>query len=122
VLWTKTKGLPYIPSAIAYRGQYIMVKDGGIVTAYDVKTGSQIYQERLAAPGSYYASPVAANGHIYFVALADGAVTVMDAGTDKPKAVASTKLGERTSATPAIADNALYFRTDKHLYAFAEKK
>ena len=32
------------------------------------------------------------------------------------------KLGERVAATPAIADNVVYIRTDKHLYAFAEKK
>jgi outer membrane protein assembly factor BamB len=32
------------------------------------------------------------------------------------------KLGERTSATPAIADNTLYVRTAGHLYAFAERK
>ena len=40
VLWKKTKGLPYIASALVYRGQYVMVKDGGIVTAYDAKTGA----------------------------------------------------------------------------------
>jgi outer membrane protein assembly factor BamB len=122
VLWKKTKGLPYITSAIAYRGQYVMVKDGGIVTAYDVKTGAEIYQERIAAPGSYYASPVAADGHIYLVALADGAVTVLEAGVEKPKVVAKAQLGERTAATPAIADHALYVRTVKHLFAFAERK
>jgi outer membrane protein assembly factor BamB len=122
VQWKKTKGLPYIASAIAYRGQYVMIKDGGIVTAYDVKTGDQIYQERVAAAGSYYASPVAANGHIYFINLPDGAITVVEAGVEKPKAISSAKLGERTSATPAIADNTFYVRTDKHLYAFAEKK
>lgn len=121
LLWKKTKGLPYIASAIAYRGQYIMVKDGGIVTALDVKTGAEIYQERLGAPGSYYASPVAANGHVYIVNLADGSVTVIQAGTEKPRVVASTKLGERTSATPAIVDDALYFRTAGHLYAFADR-
>ena len=40
VLWKKTKGLPYVPSAIVYRGQYVMVKDGGLLTAYDEKTPS----------------------------------------------------------------------------------
>jgi outer membrane protein assembly factor BamB len=122
VIWKKTKGLPYIASGIAYRGQYVMVKDGGIVTAYDVKTGAEIYQERVAAPGSYYASPVAANGYIYFVALPDGAVTVLEAGAEKPKVVATAKLGERTAATPAIARDTLFVRTDKHLYAFAEAR
>ena len=42
-----------------------MVKDGGIVTAYDAKTGNELYQKRAAATGSYYASPVAANGNVY---------------------------------------------------------
>jgi outer membrane protein assembly factor BamB len=123
VLWTKSKGLPYVPSAIAYRGQYVMVKDGGLITAYDAKTGKEIYlQERVAPTGSYYASPVAANGHIYFTSLADGTVTVLKAGTDKAEVVAKNKLNERTAATPAIADDTLYIRTDKHLYAFSAKK
>jgi outer membrane protein assembly factor BamB len=124
VIWKKTKGLPYIPSAIVYRGQMIMIKDGGLVSAYDAKTGAEIYiQERAAAPGRYYASPVAANGHIYFVSLDNGAVTVLKAGSTKPEVVTkNVKLGERVAATPAIADNALYVRTEKHLYAFAAEK
>jgi outer membrane protein assembly factor BamB len=121
VLWMKKKGLPYVPSALVYQGQYVMVKDGGLVTAYDAKTGNELYvMERVAAPGRYFASPVAANGHLYFIALEGGAVTVLKAGTDKPTVVAKAKLGERTAATPALADNVLYIRTDKHLYAFAD--
>ncbi len=124
VLWKKTKGLPYIASAIAYRGQYVMVKDGGIVSAFDPKSGKEIYlQERVLAEGPYYASPVAANGHIYFVSLNDGVFSVLKAGTEKAEVVATNpKLGETVSATPAIADNTLYVRTAGHLYAFAEKK
>ena len=120
MLWKQTKGLPYVPSAILYRGQYVMVKDGGIVTAYDAATGEEIYQKRAVASGSYYASPVAADGHIYFASLADGAITVLAAGAKKPEVVAENPpLGERLAATPAIADNTLYVRTAGHLYAFA---
>lgn len=51
----------------------------------------------------------------------DGSITVLKAGTDKPEVVArNPRLGERTWATPAIADQSLYVRTDKHLYAFTE--
>jgi outer membrane protein assembly factor BamB len=101
-----------------------MVKDGGLVTAYDAKTGNDVYlHKRAAAPGRYYASPVAANGNIYFTALDDGAVTVLKAGAEKPEVVAENPpLGERVAATPAIADDTLYVRTDKHLYAFGGKK
>lgn len=124
VLWKKTKGLPYVATAIVYRGQMVVVKDGGLVTAFDAKTGNPVYErERVAAPSKfYYASPVAANGYIYLTALENGAITVLKAGSDKPVVAAKNpSLGERTSATPAIADDTLYVRTEGHLYAFAER-
>lgn len=122
MLWKQTKGLPYVSSAILYRGQYLMVKDGGLVTAYDATSGKELYQKRLPASGSYYASAVAANGNVYFTSLDDGAISVIAGGAPKMKVVAANSaLGERTSATPAIADDTLYVRTAKHLYAFAEK-
>jgi outer membrane protein assembly factor BamB len=124
MLWKKKKGLPYVASAIAYQGQFVMVKDGGLLTAYDAKTGKDLYVlERALAGGKYYASPVAANGFIYFTTLEDGVVTVIKAGADMPEVAAKNpKLGERTAATPAIADNTLFIRTAKHLYAFADGK
>jgi outer membrane protein assembly factor BamB len=100
-----------------------MVKDGGIVTAYDTKSGNEIYHRRAVNAGKYYASPVAANGNIYFTALDDGVVTVIKAGEATPDVVVENPpLGERVAATPAIADDTLYLRTAGHLYAFAEKK
>lgn len=123
VVWKQTKGLPHVSSAIAYEDQYFMVRDGGIVTAYDEKTGKQLYQKRLTESGRYYASPVAANGHIYLIALEDGVSTVLKAGATELEVVATNPaLGERVGATPAIADDTLYIRTAGHLYAFAEVK
>jgi outer membrane protein assembly factor BamB len=122
VLWKQSKGLPSVPSAVAYRGQLVTVKDGGIVTAYDAKSGEELYRGRLAGEGSYYASPVAAGGHIYLTSLA-GVVTVLKAGSREPVVVAKNdSLEERAGATPAIADDTLYLRTEKHLYAFGSQK
>jgi hypothetical protein len=54
--------------------------------------------------------------------LPEGEVTVIKAGTSPPEVAAHNEpLGERTSATPAIVDDTLYIRTDKHLWAFAEE-
>jgi outer membrane protein assembly factor BamB len=124
IAWTKKKGLPYLASALVYRGQYVMVKDRGLVTAYDAKTGKEIYvQERAVAEGQYYASPVAAGGHIYFTSYEDGTVSVLKAGGKSAEVVATNSpLGEKVGATPAIADDTLYIRTAGHLYAFAAKK
>jgi outer membrane protein assembly factor BamB len=121
LIWKQKKGLPYIASAIAYGGQFMMVREGGIVTTYDPSTGKELYQKRAVASGNYYASPVAANGHVYFLSLPDGECTVLKAGTSPPEVVAQNPaLGERTSATPAIADDTIYIRTANHLWAFAE--
>ena len=121
VLWKQTRGLPYIASAILYRGQYVMVKDGGLVTSYDAQTGAERFGGRLAAVGKYYASPVAAGGHIYFTSL-DGAVTVVNVTGQRPVVAArNPALEERTAATPAIADDTLYIRTAGNLYAFTEE-
>jgi outer membrane protein assembly factor BamB len=124
VLWRKKRGLPYIATAMALDGRLITVKDGGMVSAYDAKSGTEIYvQKRVAAPGRYYASPVSANGLVYLIALEDGAVTVIKAGGDKPEVVSEgNTFGERVAATPAIAGDTIYVRTAKHLYAFGEKR
>lgn len=123
VIWRQKKGLPYVPSGILYQGQYVLLKDGGIVTAYDAKTGDEIYTKRAAANGRYYSSPVAANGNIYMIALDDGAVTVIKAGGKTPEvAFSGSKFDDRVAATPAIADNEIYVRTAGKIYAFAHSK
>jgi outer membrane protein assembly factor BamB len=123
VAWEYTKkNLPYVPSPLVYRDRLYMLKDGPFLTCLEAKTGKPIYEnERVKAGARYYASPVAANGHIYIAAL-DGTIAVIAAGEDEPNVVHSVKLSEGVRATPAITDNTLYVRSDKFLYAFAEKK
>jgi outer membrane protein assembly factor BamB len=118
VAWAYKKGLPYVPSPIVYRDRLYMLKDGPMLTCVEAKTGKPVYElERVKAGPRYYASPVAANGHIYIASL-DGTITVIAAGEDTPDVVHSTKLAEPVRATPAIAHNTLYVRSDKFLYAF----
>jgi len=123
ILWKQKNGLPYVPSGLVYNGQYVLVKDGGVVTIYDATSGKQTFQKRAAANGRYYASPVAANGYIYFTCLDDGVITVMKMGGPKPEVIAKNpSLDERVAATPVIADDTLYVRTARHLYAFADAR
>lgn len=118
VAWRKKKNLPYVPTVIHYGNQCVTVKDGGIVVAYDLPTGDVLFTRRLPASGRYYASPVAANGHIFLTALDEGVVSVVKAGQKDLDVVASNPLGERIAATPAIASDTLYLRTLTQLYAF----
>jgi len=124
VAWSIEKGLPYVPSPLVYKGVMYTISATARLAAYDVKTGKAIYEDEPIGLGagfsSVYASPIAANGHIYLCGL-DKSVIVIKAG-DFPEKVSSTKLDDRIAATPAIADHTIYIRTGKTLYAFAEKK
>jgi outer membrane protein assembly factor BamB len=120
VAWKYKRGLPYVPSPLVYHGSMYFVRDGGMVTCLKAATGEPIYeQERLEAPGSYYSSPVAANGVIYTCSMS-GTVSVFRAG-DKLEVLARNEFKERIPATPAIVENTLYLRTAKHLYAFRSR-
>jgi outer membrane protein assembly factor BamB len=117
IAWKQTRGLPYVPSPLLYQGRVYLVKDGGMASAFDARTGKIIYQqERLNAAGSYYASPVAADGRI-FVASTDGKLTVIKAGTELPEIVHQVDFKERIFATPALVGDKIYLRAGKTLYA-----
>jgi outer membrane protein assembly factor BamB len=117
VRWSYRKGMPTIPSALVYDDLVYVVKDGGILSAFEAETGKLVKQARLK-PGGHQvdASPVAADGLIYLVD-ADGWLSVVKAGRDWQQ-VKTIELGEPCVATPAIADGRLYVRTSKSLFCF----
>jgi outer membrane protein assembly factor BamB len=119
IVWKETRGLPYVPSPLFYGGLVYVVKDGGMVSCFDARTGKAHYQqERLGPTGSYYSSPVAADGKIYLISVT-GKVTVLAAG-DRPVVLRKSDLGERCVTTPAIVDDAIYVRTAKYLWKFGK--
>jgi outer membrane protein assembly factor BamB len=120
VAWKFNRGLPYVPSPLYYDGRVYLVKDGGMMSSFNAKTGEPFYvQQRLDAIGSYYASPIAADGRIYVASL-PGKLTVIKAGGDKPEILHQADFGERIFATPAPVGDRLYVRTAGHLWAFGK--
>ena len=122
-VWSYRRSVPQLPSPLLYGGVLYMVNDGGIVTALDPRTGEMRSQGRLAgAVDAYYASPVAADGKIYFVSELGLAAVIrpLDPGEKSPEldVVRVNPLGESVYATPAIAPSRLYIRTVEALYAF----
>ncbi len=118
VKWKYKRGLPYVPSPLYLDGRVYLVKDGGMVSSFDAKTGEPYYtQERIGAVGSYYASPVAAGDRLYLASL-PGKLTVLRAWGGMPEVLHQGDFGERIFATPALAGRNLYVRTEKRLYAF----
>ncbi|HXE54367.1 MAG TPA: PQQ-binding-like beta-propeller repeat protein [Tepidisphaeraceae bacterium] len=118
--WEKQHGVPEVPSLLFYHGRLYLLRDGGIVTCLKATTGAELFQGRIGARGQYIASPVAAGDKIV-VASVFGVVTVLDAG-EQLKVLASSDFKEQIFATPAIAGNTLYLRTENHLYALGTAK
>jgi outer membrane protein assembly factor BamB len=121
VAWKGNRGLPYVPSALYYEGNVYIVKDGGMMSCFDAKSGEARYlQERIDAPGNYYASPVAADGRIFLASL-NGRVTVVKAGGTKPEIAHHADFNERIAPTMAIVGDNIYLRTQTKFYAFGAK-
>ena len=80
VAWSKTGRGSYMPTPLAYRGLLYVLANNGVLDAYEIATGKEIYRQRLPLVGSgFSASPVAADGKIY-LSNEDGEMLVVEAG------------------------------------------
>ena len=110
--WEITKRAPNTPSFMIVDDLLYFISDGGIATCVDPMTGEVIWQERAAGPMS--ASPVHSNGKIYFLDE-QGKSTVIRAGR-KFEVLATNSINERTLASYAIGEGAIYIRSLNNLY------
>jgi len=118
--WSKTARGPYMPTPLAYRGVLYVLENRGTFDAYDLKTGTEVYRQRLPLVGSgYSASPVAADGKIY-LSNEDGDILVVKAGATFEH-VATNNMGELLMATPALSEGVMYVKTLRHLVAVGRR-
>lgn len=119
IRWKYQRSVPQLPSPLLFNGVLYMVNDNGIITTLNPDTGAVIKQGRLTgALGPHFASPTAADGHIFFTTEAGKVVVVAPGGDLAPMTI--NDLGEDTYATPAFADGRLYVRTTQALWAFGK--
>jgi outer membrane protein assembly factor BamB len=120
VAWTHPRASAYTSSPLAYRGRVYIVNDNGVLMVMDAATGKEIYKSRAGGIGNTFsASPFAVDGKVFLLSE-DGHMFVIRAG-DEYNELAKNSLDEMTLATPAIAPDALYIRTQTKLYRIAAK-
>lgn len=112
VAWQHGRAVPLTPSPIVVGGELFMVSDNGIATCLDAQTGAQHWQQRLG--GNHSASPVFADGRIYF--LSEEGESVVVAPGKQYRELARNTIPERTLASFAVSGKAIYVRGDQHLY------
>ena len=118
VVWSRTGRGPYMPTPLIYKGLLYVLANNGVLDAYDLKTGDEIYRQRLEKVGNgFSASPVAADDKIYLT-NEDGDITVIRAGRQF-QPIATNAMGELVMATPALSRGVMYVRSARSLFAIA---
>lgn len=115
--WQIGRGAPSTPSALVAGEELYFVSDSGIATCADAKTGKVHWNERLG--GGFSASPVFAEGRVYFQ-NEEGIGYVVKAGKTY-ELLAKNELGERSLASYAVDDGALFIRGADHLFRIGKK-
>jgi outer membrane protein assembly factor BamB len=117
--WSKNRGGTYIPSPLVYRGLFYTNENNGLLVCYDAATGELVYRARIGGTGgSYAASPIAADGRLYFT-TEEGETFVVEAGREY-RLLAKNRVEGVVLSTPAASDGLLVIRTLERVYGIAE--
>lgn len=121
IVWSLTGRGSYMPTPLVYNGTLYVLGNNGLFDAYNLKTGAEVYRQRLPLVGSgFSASPVAADGKIY-LSNEDGEILVVGA-SEKFNHIATNSMGELLMATPALSDGVMYVRSSQSLFAIGRKR
>ena len=112
IAWEQKKGVPTQPSLIFVSPYLYGMTDGGIASCFEPSNGEIVWQERVG--GNHSASPVYADGGIYFLSEA-GETTVIQPGKEF-KILARNSINEKCQASIAISDGRIFIRGEKNLY------
>jgi len=112
VVWRSKRSVPKKPSLQLVDDLLFSIEDGGVASCLEAKTGKEVWRERVG--GNYSASPLYAEGHLYFFSE-EGKATVIEAGREFKK-LAENTLADGFMASPAVTGKALILRTKTHLY------
>jgi outer membrane protein assembly factor BamB len=117
--WSKKGRGSYMPTPLIYGDTLYVLSNAGLLDAYELTTGVEVYRQRIPHKGSgFSASPVAADGRIY-LSSEDGDIFVVRSGPQF-EVLKVNPMGEPLMATPALADGRMYVRGLKHLVAIGK--
>jgi outer membrane protein assembly factor BamB len=118
IAWTIQRGAPFTPSPLLVGDDLYVVTDTGILYCFDARSGVPHYQQRLGS--TYSASPVLAEGRIYFLSE-DGVTTVIKTGPVFER-VATDEINGATLASMAVSGGSIYIRSNTDLYRIGSKQ
>jgi len=120
IAWSVRGRGSYMPTPLAYNGILYVLANQGVLDAYNLQTGEELYRQRLPVEGSgFSASPIASDGKLY-LSNEDGEMLVVAAGKQFAH-LATDSMGEMLMATPALSEGVMYVRSSASLFAIGRK-
>jgi outer membrane protein assembly factor BamB len=114
--WESSRLSPGNSSPLIYKDKVYILTRAGVITCGDAATGEVAWQLRLK--GTFWTTPVLAANHLFCVNQ-DGECLVAKIDGEKGEIAETNSLGESVLGSPAVSGNALFIRSDKHLWKIA---
>lgn len=118
VLWDREKRNASEAAGVIVNGTLYQTTRGGIVSAVDVKSGEDRWDDRMA--GKHVPAPLVIGDKLLF-SNDRGESYLVRATPEKFEQLGMNQLAEPISASPAVAEGALFIRTAGALYKIGTK-
>ena len=105
--WTLEKFSPDCPTPVIHKGLLFCIRDDGMASCVNLKTGAAHWQERLFTE-NVKVSPVAADGRVYFTSGQGNCVVVK--ASNQLEVLARNSWNEETLSSPALSEGQLFLR------------
>ena len=112
IKWRHKKQVPNVACPVLVDGKLFFASDAGVASCLDAKSGDVLWTERIG--NRFWASPIYANGHVYFFDT-NGQTAVVKASSEF-ELVSKNKLDGRIYSSAAPMDGSLILRTDTAVY------
>jgi outer membrane protein assembly factor BamB len=118
IAWEQTRSVPMMPSFLYLSPHLFTINESGIALCLDAKTGEVLGRRRIG--GRHSASPIYAEGRIYF--LSEGGETTIVEATPEMATIATNTIPEHTQASMAVSGGQIFLRTEKALYCLGSRR
>lgn len=115
-LWESNQLSPSASSPIVDGDRVYTINRAGVLACASTEDGKILWQQRVG--GSHWSTPIIADHHMYCINQ-EGKVRIVKLGESKGEIVSEYEFGENIQASPAVVGNAMYIRSDKHLWKIA---
>ena len=122
-LWHHPKTKQRIGSGVIQDGHIYILNDPGVAECYELKTGKQVWEERLVGQGpdnSSWSSMVLAGDRLYVINHS-GDTFVLKA-SPKFESLATNSLREPDNASLAVSNGDIFIRTHQALWCIADTR